>query len=128
LGRTKVLFGIFLAIITSVGMRTVTSACTAVYVGKDVSKDGDTIIARSVEWLPGYMSYVESVEAKKHKKGEYIEDSMSGLKYEYPKQTYKYILGTTMDYAEDGKTTDVCINEYGLRCQLQYLRMQMKKH
>jgi len=114
MSKKKVLFNIILTILFSICLKIEASACTTVYVGKDVSEDGATIIARSVEWIPGYMSYVDSYDAKGHKKGDYIEDYMSGFKYEYPKKTFKYILGSTMDYAGDGKTTDVCMDEYGL--------------
>jgi len=114
LSRIKAFLGIALVAVVSIILHTKSFACTAVYIGKDVSKDGTTIIARSVEWLPGYMSCVDSYEARKHKKGDFIEDSVSGFKYECPEETYKYILAATMDYAEDGKTTDACVNEYGL--------------
>jgi len=110
----KLLFGSILAISASICLHTVVSACTAVYVGKGVSANGTTIIARTVEWQTGYMACVDSYAAKKHKKGDYYEDSASGFRFEYPTQTCKYLLANTMDYAEDGKTTDVCINEYGV--------------
>jgi len=114
LSKLKVFFSVILTIVTSICLQTATSACTAVYVGKNVSQNGTTIIARSVEWLPGYMSHVDATGAMKHKKGDLIVDPISGFEYEYPDETYKYVLASTMDYAEDGKTTDACINEYGV--------------
>jgi len=114
LRKIKVFYSVVLAAAISICMQTTTSACTAVYVGKDVSENGTTMIARTVEWAPGYMTYVDSCDAKEHEKGDYFEDPMSGFKYEYPDKTYKYVISSTMEFAGEGKTTDVCSNEYGL--------------
>lgn len=90
-------------------------ACTAVYVGKDVSADGTTMIARSEDIGGGYTKRFIVHEAKTHKKGEKFKDTY-GFEMDLPEKTYRYT--AVEDTPEQGEGDrpygEAGFNEHGL--------------
>ena len=81
-------------------------ACTAVYVGSEVSADGSIIIARSNDNQGVFGNYIDVVERMENKPGRTmpINDAQDVLA-ELPATTYKYICTPLMDSgAEDNGT------------------------
>lgn len=89
-------------------------ACSAVYVGRNVSNDGTTMIARSEDQSNGDYNKMQKVVARETKAGRVMVDTGNGFKIPLPKTTYKYT--SLQDFAggEDGPYTACCTNEYGL--------------
>lgn len=90
-------------------------ACTAVYVGKDVSTDGSTLIARSEDQSTGaYNKLFFNVPRIENKPGRTMDDPINGFSLPLPATTYKYT--TLQDYTEgdDGPYPASCVNEYGV--------------
>ncbi len=90
-------------------------ACTAVYVGKDVSADGSILIARSEDQSTGaYNKLFFNVPRIENKPGRTMDDPVNGFSLPLPATTYKYT--TLQDYAEggDGPYPASCVNEYGV--------------
>ena len=93
---------------------TSTFACTAVYVGKDVSTDGSTIIARSEDQGTGaYNKMFFVVDRVENVPGRTIDD-VQGFSYELPATTYKYTIVPDYSAGGDGPYYGACTNEYGL--------------
>ncbi|WP_288859561.1 C69 family dipeptidase [uncultured Flavonifractor sp.] len=89
-------------------------ACTGLYVGKQASADGTTIIARSEDISPSdYQKLHTVVPRVENQPGRVLED-INGFQMPLPATTYQY---TTMcDYADagDGVYPAVCSNEMGV--------------
>ena len=65
--------------------------CTGIYVGREVSQDGTTIIARCADTHPLTVSqYLNIQEAVSDVSGRFAEGS-SGFRWELPASTYRYI-------------------------------------
>ena len=95
------------------------SACTAVYIGKEVSADGNCIIARSNDTQGVFPTRVMVVPRVEQYPGRSMPvDSESSVFAEVPETTFKYTGTPLMDSAvlENGSGMDdaVCINEYGV--------------
>lgn len=89
-------------------------ACTAVYVGKDVSTDGSTIIARSEDQGTGaYNKMFFVVDRVENVPGRTIDD-VQGFSYALPATTYKYTIVPDYSAGGDGPYFGACTNEYGL--------------
>ncbi len=89
-------------------------ACTAVYVGKGVSQNGSTIIARSEDQGTGaYNKMFKVVPRVENKPGRFVED-VQGFKYPLPATTYKYTMVPDTYDEEDGEYAGAVTNEYGL--------------
>ena len=68
-------------------------ACTGVYIGKNVSKEGTTVIARSEDQGTSNYEKMFKVQKRVTKSGRYLKDtgeSQKGFKVPLPKTTYKY--------------------------------------
>ncbi len=89
-------------------------ACTGVYVGKDVSQDGTTIIARSEDQGGGAYNKMFKVQKRVTKAGRYLTDESTGFKVKLPKTTYKYTYVPDASDANDGPYYASCTNEYGV--------------
>lgn len=90
-------------------------ACTGVYVGKDVSADGSTLIARSEDQSTGaYNKLFFNVPRIEKQPGRTMDDPINGFSLPLPDTTFKYT--TLQDYAEgdDGPYPASCVNEYGV--------------
>lgn len=115
---SKVLISILLCGLLVCGMQT-GSACTAVYVGPDVSADGSAIIARSNDWQDVWGSHLAVTPRVEDQPGRLMPVSGDEkVKVEIPATTYKYTSTPFMDSARayNGKCNDAaaCTNEYGV--------------
>lgn len=89
-------------------------ACTAVYVGKNVSEDGSTILARSEDQGTGaYNKMFLVTDRVENVPGRTIND-VQGFSYPLPATTYKYTMIPDNSDAGDGPYMGACTNEYGL--------------
>ncbi len=92
-------------------------ACTGMYVGKDASAEGTTLIARSEDQGSGAYNKMFMVQPRVTKAGRYFVDSgedQNGFKVPLPKTTYKYTYVPDASDGGDGMYPATCTNEYGL--------------
>lgn len=89
-------------------------ACTGMYVGRDVSKEGTTLIARSEDQGSGAYNKMFKVQKRITKSGRYYKDTGTGFKVKLPKTTYKFTYVPDSSDAEDGQYPASCTNEYGV--------------
>ncbi|MDY2960535.1 MAG: C69 family dipeptidase [Hornefia sp.] len=89
-------------------------ACTGMYVGRGVSKEGTTIIARSEDQGQGAYNKMFKVRPRIKKAGRFFRDSANGFKYPLPTETYKYSYVPDASDAGDGEYPATCTNEYGV--------------
>ena len=86
-------------------------ACTGAYVGKDVSEDGTTIIARSEDQGTGAYAKMFKVQPRVTKAGRYYVDEgedQKGFKVPLPKTTYKYTYVPDVSTHGDGEYPASC--------------------
>ena len=91
--------------------------CTGVYVGKAVSADGTTIIARSEDQGSGAYNKMFFVQEATDNSGGVIVDTGDGqnnYSVEIPKKTLKYTYLLDASDAEDGPYYASCMNECGV--------------
>ncbi|WP_407420953.1 C69 family dipeptidase [Methanobrevibacter sp.] len=95
-------------------------ACTAVYVGSDVSDDGSVIVARSNDYPAVWGNHITVTPGVENESGRTMPVSVDGnVKTEIPETTYKYTATPYMDSAvalnEEGVyDAAACTNEYGV--------------
>lgn len=95
------------------------AACTAVYVGSDVSADGSVIFARSNDYPEVWGNHITVTPRVENQPGRTMPVSVDGkTTTEIPATTYKYTATPFMDSsrAYNGLTQDAaaCTNEYGV--------------
>ncbi len=96
------------------------SACTAVYVGQDVSDDGSIIVARTNDYPGVWGNHVTVTPAVENEPGRTMPVNINGLvQVEIPETTYKYTATPHMDSTVanlDQNCSDAaaCTNEYGV--------------
>lgn len=90
-------------------------ACTAVYVGKNVSEDGTTMIARSEDIGGGYTKRFVVHNGENHKKGEKFRD-INGFEMDLPEKTFRYTAVEDTPERGEGERPygEAGFNEYGL--------------
>lgn len=88
-------------------------AGTGIYVGKDVSKEGTTLIGTSLEYETGMSSFVEVIPAGSVHKGDVIEFE-NGYKYKMPADNAKFTQKRLMTYVGYGDVGYCATNEYGV--------------
>ncbi len=88
-------------------------AGTGIYVGKDVSKDGTTLIGTSLEYETGMASFVEVIPAGSVQKGDVIEFS-NGYEYKMPADNVRFSQKRLMSYVGYGDWGYCATNEYGV--------------
>ena len=71
-GILKGTIGIVAMASMAIMMPDIAYADAAIYVGKDVSEDGTTLIGRSIDYIPGASERVYSVEGNTYNDGESI--------------------------------------------------------
>ena len=107
-----------MALIFTLAMGTACSfACSAVYVGKDVSTDGTTILARSEDQGDGgYNTMFRVVPRETRAGGDMVDtgEDENGFKVPLPKTTYKYTEVVDNSFEGDGPYPGICTNEYGM--------------
>ncbi len=89
--------------------------CTAVYIGKDVSADGTTIIARSCDLgsNKNTITTMSSTPRIENKPGRKIQAIESKALYEYPATTFKCLNTPIVPVNDYGTLTSIGLNEYG---------------
>ena len=100
-------------------IQTCEAACTAVYVGPDVSADGSVIFARSNDHYDIWGNYVTVVPKVENQSDRFMPINRDGtIKAEVPQTTYQYtatpFLNSTRAYANLSTGAAVCTNEYGV--------------
>lgn len=93
---------------------TSTFACSAVYVGKDVSTDRSTIIARSEDQGTGAYNKLFVVVPRVEGKPGRTHDDIQGFSYPLPPTTFKYTMIPDNNEGDDGVYAGGATNEYGL--------------
>ncbi len=88
-------------------------AATGIYVGKDVSAEGTTLIGASVEGETGITCMPEIIERGSLAKGDVIE-SENGFKYALPDDNAAMVVETTMSYVFGSGWDSAATNEYGV--------------
>lgn len=109
--------GAALGIVVFMLASTQSFACTGLYVGKDASSDGTTVIARSEDQSSGAYNKMFKVQPREKKEGRYFVDTGEGqnnFKVPLPKTTYKYTYVPDASDAGDGMYPASCTNEYGV--------------
>ena len=94
------------------------SACTAVYVGQNVSSDGSIIVARSNDFHEVYGNHLTVTPRVEDSPGRFMPVSVDGtVKTEIPATTYQYTatpyMNSTIAYNEASDAA-TCTNEYGV--------------
>ena len=95
------------------------SACTAIYVGRDVSADGSILIARSNDHQSNWANHLEVTERVEDQPGRVMPvDNAGTVLAPIPATTYRYVSTPWMDStcSINGcqKDAAVCVNEYGV--------------
>ena len=95
------------------------AACTAVYVGPDVSADGSIIFARTNDYQDVWGNYITVTPRVENEPGRLMPVSMDGsVKTEIPATTYKYTstpyMNSTTEYNKYNHDAAACTNEYGV--------------
>lgn len=106
---------VLLSLISTFIMPGIANACTGIYVGKDVSADGQAVIARSEDSHPLNniinAKYNPRVE---NQSGRIYSAVDNNFKYQLPETTYAYF-STPQDSSEGGAVYgEACSNEYGV--------------
>lgn len=115
----KIVIGFLVCFITIIGSLGTIYACTAVYVGKDVSEDGTILLARSNDESGVRANYVTIVDRVNDEPGRVMPvDNAGTVLAELPATTYRYTSTPFMDSvnAESGEGIDaaICANECGV--------------
>ncbi len=113
------IFLVFMTLFLFTGNAVQANACTAVYVGSDVSEDGTTIIAKSNDYQDVWGNYVTVTERVEDEPGRLMPvDNDATVFAELPATTYRYTSTPWMDSATAanglGKDATICSNEYGV--------------
>lgn len=113
----KLLFTV-LCILLVCSMQTC-SACTAVYVGSEVSDDGSVIFSRSNDYQEVWGNHITVTPRVENEPSRFMPINNNGsVKTELPSTTYKYtatpFMNSTTEYNELGNDAAVGTNEYGV--------------
>lgn len=104
-----------LALVMVVGSFSNVFACTGTYVGKKVSENGSTLVARTEDIGSAHPKSVVVYPARDHASGTMYESEITNFKYPNPVHTYKYFAVPDSDgNNDDGIYDEVGFNEHGL--------------
>ena len=112
-GFVKTIAGLFVIGVCATCFGIEAGAATGIYVGKDVSAEGTTIIGVSSETEMGFSSVPVIIEKGVIRKGDVIETA-EGYKYTMPEDNVKMLLTHLMSYSGHGKWNLTASNEYGV--------------
>ncbi|MCR5083138.1 MAG: C69 family dipeptidase [Parasporobacterium sp.] len=98
-------------------------ACTAVYVGSDVSSDGSTIIAKSNDYQAVWANYILVTDRVENVPGRTMQvDNEAKSLAKLPATTYHYTATPMMDSAlainKQARDATVCSNECGVAMEM----------
>lgn len=92
----------------------IANACTAMYVGKNVSENGHTVLCRSVDSHPqNETSCYQEFPRVENQPGRTYDYDEINFHYPLPDTTYRYT-AVAFDSKTEVHCTNECINEYGL--------------
>lgn len=94
-------------------------ACTAVYVGSEVSADGSVIFARSNDYQEVWGNHITITPRVENQPGRFMPVNDNGsVQTEIPATTYKYTatpyMNSTLAYKQGSPDAAACTNEYGV--------------
>ena len=117
--NVKIMVGFLLCLIMVLGSLGTIYACTAIYVGKDVSADGTFLVARSNDEQSVWGNHVTITERVTGEPGRVMPvDNDATVFAELPETTYRYtstpFLDSVVAVAEYQKDAAICANEYGV--------------
>ncbi|MCR5592062.1 MAG: C69 family dipeptidase [Lachnospiraceae bacterium] len=112
-GLIKLLAGLFTAAVCMASFNIDVSAGTGIYVGKDASAEGTTLIGVSVEGNVGESCVPVIIEKGVLKEGDTI-DSSNGFSYTLPEDSARVVLERMMTYTDYGDWNCCASNEYGV--------------
>ena len=112
-GLTKILVGAAALCLCIVTGGTSVYAGTGIYVGKDASADGTTLVGISTEADTGMASIPVVLDEGLIQKGEAIESS-NGYSYEVPEDSAKMTIVKMMGFTDYAGWTSCASNEYGV--------------
>ncbi len=115
----KLFANVLLCTTVSLGCLVTAKACTAVYVGSEVSEDGSAIVARSNDSMGVIGNHITIVDRVEDEPGRKMRIDKGNTVYtEIPPTTYRYIGTPWMESARaqdsSGDDDAVCMNEYGV--------------
>ena len=119
----KILFAISLAASVMVALPIPAFACTAVYVGSEVSADGTTIIAKSNDYQAVWPNYILITERVENEPGRSMQvDNAGSSMASLPATTYRYtatpFMDSSMEINKLARDATVCTNEYGVAMEM----------
>ena len=104
-----------LALVMSIGFCAESLACTAVYVGKDVSSNGSAFVSRTEDIGSAHPKSFVTYEAMDHPEGSKFVDVINGFEYPQLPHTYKYCaVPDSLGNDDDGIYDEVGFNENGV--------------
>lgn len=90
-------------------------ACTGTYIGKEVSKNGNMIVARTEDIGSGHPKSYVYYEAVTSKPGEMYKDEITGFTWPMPAVSYAYQgVPDSLGYEDDGIYDEASVNEKGV--------------
>ena len=112
-GLLKGTVGLFAIVLLTLGISNDTFATTAIYIGKDASAEGTTVLGESVESKLGVGNVIEIVEKGTMHKGDVIE-AANGFKYTLPADNVRMVLSREMTYTGTNGWNNCAVNENGV--------------
>ena len=112
-GLKKAIAGAFLICASFIWLGIEAYASTGIYVGKDVSSEGTTLIGVSTEYTFGMATVPVVVDKGMIHKGDEIK-SVKGFTYTMPDDNARMTLVHLMSYFGEGKYGAAASNEYGV--------------
>ena len=103
----------FLAMVAFIGMFNA-DACTGVYVGKKVSSDGSTILARTVDSRPIVTWHLIDVVEHVAGKTNVVYRGKNGFSRVWPSERYKYVCTPRASCFDKGRFVSMAMNEKGV--------------
>lgn len=90
-------------------------ACTGTYVGKDLTVNGSTIVARTEDIGGAHPKSLIAYPAMNYKNGDLFKDEINGFTWPMPERTYAYYgVPDSAGYDDDGIYDEAGTNEKGV--------------
>ena len=100
---------------TAAGLAAVDAkACSGLYVGRAVSADGLTLLARTVDSVPATCKRFEILPAVTNRTGRHYSSTDTGAEWPLPPSTYKAVTVPSVAWEKYGRYEGACANEKGL--------------
>ena len=104
-----------LAVIAAVALAGIeVDACSGLYVGRKVSEEGLTLLARTVDSVPATCKRFEILPRVEDKPGRHYYSSDTGGEWPLPPTTYKAVSVPSVAWEKYGRYEGACANEKGL--------------